>query len=245
MPQIAEDFGCNLELDLNQLQLNQITDNNGENKFKINDTLSSKIASYSDVSTSDLSSPKSPFNVTDYIDLETLEGIWNGRRKSFIKQIFPQFFINVLDKFQILNSADLIKYKEMLSVNDDLEDPQYRIRVYESLNQWLFNCLLGKLRIDFRYIYNIIDALRHDGWYYSLADELQSHLNDKKLQINNKLLKFKSRKTKTATKLVNFPEPISYCINRSSKADEIFEHLLRIEKNGQNILVIRNFIKLN
>lgn len=238
MPQIAQDFNCDLHLNLNQLQRISISDDNDKNKFKINETPPSKVASYSDVSTSDLSSPKSPFNVTDYIDLDTLEEIWNGRRKSFIKQIFPQFFIKVLDKFQILNSVDLAEYQEMLSINDDFEDPQYRIRVYESLNQWLFNCLLGKLRIDFRYIYKIIDALRYNGWYPLLADELQSHLNDKKLQINNKLLKFKSSKTKTASKLVNFPEPISYCINRSSKSDEILEHLLRIEKNGQSILIL-------
>ena len=178
-------------------------------------------------------------NLFDSIDLILIEKFWNEQRKQFIKQIFPDFFIPTLVKFDIFSDYDQIDYS-IIRASRDLDNCSDRLSGYEELNEWIFDKLLFKIRCNSRVLSIIIEALRFDDWYISLADEWQTQLKRKSEQVNNqKSPESIDNKNKVKNLLINFPEPISYKIDRKTEQRKIESHLKEMFENGMFIFEIR------
>ncbi|OTF82095.1 WD repeat-containing 18-like protein, partial [Euroglyphus maynei] len=197
----------------------------------------------------DSSSPTLETSISfDTIDLITVEKFWNEQRKSFIKEIFPDFYIKTLIKFNVFTDDDQIDYLDIRNICD-LDNCSDRIYCYQMLNEWIFDQLLNKIRYgNMDILAKIIETLRYDDWYVQLADIWQQQLRQKCQQINDE----NSLKLTTITDnnngngnrkmmkklLINFPEPISYKIDLQSKRMEINSHLNEMLKNGKGWLII-------
>ncbi|XP_075676256.1 uncharacterized protein LOC113796506 [Dermatophagoides pteronyssinus] len=226
MPDLRQATGEDDDDDLNVFSSTEIKDNVvHEEKNNINGQLKPSF------------SPSSFLMNENLIDLITIEKFWNKQRRSFEKEIFPDFFIIALVKFNIFNDDDQINYQQIRS-SCDLDNPKDRISNYKKLNDWIFDQLLDKIRCDFKILAQIIEALRYDDWYVSLAESWQQQLQRKCQQVNNEKSLQSSKLTDSKKLLINFPQPISYKIDLQSKRNEINSHLNEIIKNGKGWIVI-------
>ena len=117
--------------------------------------------------------------IDNFLSLEVLKRIFDSIQASFVSQVFPQFFIKTLTKFnKLFDCDDERNFNKEVDSFGDHNNPSIRDQIYTSQCELLYSILTTRIQNKPSLIKELIDALRIENWYLKLADSFETELNN-------------------------------------------------------------------